>query len=386
MASNADKEYRLRITGDARELGEATKKATASLNTLKQEAVGLGSALTGGLLGGGIAGAVGFAVNLIGEKIRETRDLMRDAERLDISPGSAEFSKNQERLLGVNGTIFSAIENARQQRSEALAGAPASAKAFESIGLSLEKIRNLNPDDLFLSIVREFPKDPRKDQREALRKLLGEKAGAELEGFAAGGFFRSNEVIQAASLGRVMEELTKNNIGKLGAEFQDSPAAVNTRKRFKADFEPLPEFTRDQNAEGRRRANVEIYNQLLRDQLPIQERIKAIRGDIAKADTQIMAMAEGPLRQQEISRQAGRFALLNQLQNGSVAGAPSSAGALATPAGLPSDSFTRVGRYFFGAGDPSLNVGRENLKTLQDVRRLLEKLPKETGREVASNL
>ena len=384
MASNADKEYHLRITGDSRDLGEATKRAATNLNAVKQEAIGLASALSGGLIGGGLAGIVGFAVNKIGEKIRETRDLMRDAERLDVSPESARFTADQERLLGTKGVINAATEAARQQRSEALAGSPVAAKAFESIGVSLQKIRDLKPDDLFMEIVQAFPSNPSVAQRDAFRRIVGERAGAELEGFAAGGFFRSNEAIQAAKLGGIMEMVTRYNIGELGVEFQDSPAAVQTRKRFKEDLEPLPQFSRDQGAEARRMANAETYNQLIREQLPLQQKIAEIRADIVKSDAKIMSMAEGPLRQQEISRQASRFAALNQLQTGASGGGTAAPGSV--PEAIPSDSFTRVGRYVLGAGDPSVNIGRESLQTLRSLKTLLEKLPAETGRELAANL
>lgn len=374
--ATTDKEYRLKITGDSRELGRSTKEAAAALNTLKQEAVSLGSALTGGLFGGGISGAVLFAVNRVAEVVREARQLVIDAEHSDISSSSAQLLKNQGRVLGLaDGSLLGAIGTARQQRSEALAGAPEAAKAFESLGLSLKRIKDLEPDNLFLEIVQSLRPDATSAQRAAFRTLLGAQAGAELEGFAAGGFFRSN---RALSLVELSQDFNDRAIGV-------SPDNLDAliRKRFKADFEPLAQYgvgSENRAAKLDEELRQRVLN-LSRQQLTIEERIKAVTEERDSILSRAAAETNVERRRRLELRAVDYEAELLQLSAVPVS-QPAASGESATP----SDQFTRVGRYLFGAGAGSVDVGRQSLQTLKDVKTILEKAPSEIGRSVADNL
>ncbi len=389
--ANSDKEFRLRITGDARELGQSTKTAAASLNELKKEAMGLGSALTGGLVGGGIAGAVSFAVDKIRAVIQEARDLARTAQELNINPESAKYNRNLSKIMGVEeGTVNNAVGNLRQARSDALAGSPEAVRAFEDLGLSLEKIKNMEPDQMFQELAQNMTGRGDNRSREAFRRLVGEREGGAIDEFAVGGFFGNRQVIDlAGSSGKMAASEFTSAVKAIGTgQFGDlgrNTELENFRGQFKTDLEPLANYGRSQDVEGRRLANAEAYNKALRDQLPVQERILALRKEIADADQRILGMANTPLRQQEISRQAARMSELNQLTTST---APSGGnGPTSQIAMNPSDQFTRVGRYFFGAGNATNDIPKQSLETLRKVQTLLEKSDANAiGRAVAESL
>jgi hypothetical protein len=406
MASNADKEYHLRITGDSRDLGEATKRAATNLNAVKQEALGLASALSGGLIGGGVVGVVTTLVGKVTEMIRDARLLAKESERLDISRNSVRGMRNVESALALEpGTLGSATSSVRQQVQEALAGSPEAIKAINDFGLRLESLSRLSPDQQLSAVLSAAGGMGRMNdsQRASLRTLAGPGA-ADLEGYvgkfnfkdfagysseAFGALSSFQEMVRGVSAIPSGYRSLSRAMGPAGDSLFQAAQALDERDRAKREqlkeqYEPLAQF--GIGSENRATKLEEELRQrvlaLSRQQLSVDERITAAQTERDKI-LQRAASETNVERRRRLQLRATEYeSEILQLQGLQ----PKTSASGATPAAIASDSFTRVGRYFLGAGDPSVNIGRESLQTLRSLKTLLEKLPAETGREVASNL
>jgi hypothetical protein len=403
--ATTDKEYRLKITGDARELGRSTKEAAASMNSLKQEALGLGAALTGGIIGGGVAGVISSVIGKVTDMLREARQLARDAERLDISRGAARGMRNLESLLALEpGTFGSATSSVRQQVQEAAAGSPEAIKAIESFGLRLESLSRLSPDQQLSAVLRAAGGMNRMNdaQRAQFRTLVG-SGGADLEAYVSRVDMSNLEAFSSAqteALSNIAElvrgvsavptgyRLLSRMMGPVGDVPFQAAEALDARERARRDglkeqYEPLAQY--GVGSENRAaKLDEELRQRVLslsRQQLTIEERIKAVteeRDSVlrrAAAETNVERRRRLELRAVDYEAELLQLGAVPQSQ-------PTASGESATP----SDQFTRVGRYLFGAGAGSVDVGRQSLQALKDVKTILEKAPSEIGRSVADNL
>lgn len=399
MAGSADKEYRLRITGDAEPLGRATRQAASQLNDLKREAQGLASAISGGLIGGGIGGVIQFAVQAIGDKIKEARDLIRDAERLKIRPESAAYLRNLEKIGDLEkGTLGLGQKNADDYRGEALSGDPAAVKAFADLGFQLEKIKRLEPEQLFQELLESLGPNASNAQRAAFRKIVGEGVGNSIEELVAGGFFRSERVRSYAGESVAMAASTFNDTtGKLVRSAQTLSTTPllrigyndyyrNLRDANRADLDPLPQFTRDQEAKERRQnlAIQERENALARDRMPIEERLLSLARERDKLLKDAAMEPNGQRSRDLFMRSQELQAQINQIENQQGQGARLSG--LEGASRTQSDPYTRVGRYFFGAGASTLKIPEQSLSALRELVRLTQQLPEATGEEVSKRL
>jgi hypothetical protein len=401
MASNADKEYRLRITGDARELGATTKKATQWLNELKAESIGLASALTGGLIGGGIGGAVNFIVEKISEKIRETRQLMIDADRLDLKPSDLKNARRAEELLNLpSDTIARGIENARQARAEAAKGDPNALMAWKDLGLKQGDISGLGPNELFTAIAETLRKGNgvvSDAQRTATSQIIGKDIAAALIPYFVGvpkgtldWVTLSQQAMQQASVEEGGSGGFNKNIQRMvergGIDFtnlkdaSDALANPNFRKRFRADLEPLAQFGQgdenrakilDENNERRRTEIDRQYKSVAVQQLELKrerERIEMLRD----AEPNVVRRKQYDAQLLDLYGQQRALEMTPQNR------------APITP--YQFDAYTRVGLRAFGSGDATLNLQKDQLKSIRGMEKRLQQLAVEVGVELAKNL
>lgn len=373
MGTNADKEYRLRITGDARELGAATKKAKDDINSVTDGAKQLAGTLTGGLIGGGLVQTIETGARMIYKVIQDARQLIRDAEDLDVTPQSVQYSRNLNTLAGFkpeDQVLLRAQVNARQARSEAEAGSPEAKQAFSALGLVMSQISKMDTDQLLQEILESVPKEPSRDQRIALRTIIGEAEGASLEQFPGGGFFKDARVRQLAGFTaktQFDEAFTPKDLAAL-------------RARNKIDLEPLARFGRgDENRatilEEMNRARAE---QIEREKKSVAVQLLEIRRE-RELRTIDLSETANPVRRAQIR------ARINDLdaQKNSLTLSPPSATQL-TPYQI--DSYTRTGLRAFGSGDASLNLQKEQLRSIQQMEKRMQRLAVEMGVELAKNL
>jgi hypothetical protein len=261
-----EKELKIKISGDASQLGRESKAAVAQLNDIKGAAQGLIAGFTGGLIGGGIGGVVSSVVTMIGDKIRDVRALMEEADKLNVDPGTAQGVRNLTEAGG-GLPVSDAIQAARRARSEALAGDPDYALAFERLGIALKSIEDMDPATLFYQIVTAAEKfDPAAknagEQFAALSRLMGGRGIAgDITAYARGGLFREQGLFNGDSG------------GVLAAIIGASP---QSRAKYKQDFELPGEFgvgdekkaarlraDNDQRAAAVRRATLSVEEQIL---------------------------------------------------------------------------------------------------------------------------
>lgn len=271
--ANAAKAIKVTITADSTQLGSATKQAVSQLNELKSAGMALLSGFTGGLVGGGILGAVTGVVNLIGGQIRSVRELMRDAESLNVDFQTAWGYRNLSKGTGL--PIAEAVQGTRRARAEALAGDPNFTEAFAQLGVDLEKIRSVNPGVLFNEVVKAMKAlDPEsknfREQFDAVGRILGSRKLAEdLTPFARGGLFEEGR-FYTQSGGIFADALAGNGIFSLS-----DPMAL---QKYKKDFEAPGSFgIGDQTKAARMDENIrERVLALTRSQMSVEQQITMI--------------------------------------------------------------------------------------------------------------
>mgnify|MGYP000207957981 CR=1 FL=1 len=150
--ANAAKELRIDITGNADKFGEAAKKVESYISELKKQGLDV---LTAGVYTGGAAALASKTIDAIKAVVGEIKTILDRADRLNVSTTSAVQLKRLGAVIGVDvSSIDSGVQQARVARSDALAGDDSAAKAFERLGISLEEIKDLKPDELFDRILR----------------------------------------------------------------------------------------------------------------------------------------------------------------------------------------------------------------------------------------
>jgi hypothetical protein len=344
--ATTDKALKISIQGDATQLGAATRQAVGQLNDVKQAAMGLMAGFTGGLIGGGIAGAVTAVVGMVAQQIREARALVREAEALDISPGRTRAMQRAGNALADDpSSITSAMTNARQARADALAGSPEAVRNFERLGIALEEIRNLKPDELFLRIAKAFSGGITQDRRVGAAGVLGRSEADALVPFLGGGERRLDFEVLFKQLGTGM------GVGALLSKALGNP---ETRGQYKANLEPLSLFgVGDENRARRIREENdqrELANK--RAVLSLEEQIKAVAEERAKLQAEMDRTSDSVrkerLRSDLISLDAESIRLNQELgRNANVAPSVSN-----TQRDV--DAYARVGLFVGGTRGVSL--------------------------------
>jgi hypothetical protein len=169
------REVRIDITGNADKFGEAAKKAQADINALKSKGL---DALTMGVYGGGLVAAATAGITALQAVVVDIKQILARAEQLNISTGAARQLARLGQSTGIPEELLAGgVQQARKARADALQGDDQAVKAFESIGLSLEKIRNLKPDELFRAILETASQQELNAQRYfGYARIIGEQA------------------------------------------------------------------------------------------------------------------------------------------------------------------------------------------------------------------
>lgn len=188
------REIRYDITGNADKFGEAAKKAQEYINGLKSAGL---DALTAGVYTGGAMALATKTIDAIKSIVVDLRNTVEMAARLNIANNRAIDLKRFSSATGVEvSSIESGVQQARKARADALAGDDQAVRAFESIGISLEKIKSLRPDELFFEVLKTASLQELNAERFfSYAKLLGEETATQTLPIA-----RSREAMQAAEL------------------------------------------------------------------------------------------------------------------------------------------------------------------------------------------
>lgn len=169
------RELRIDITGNADKFGEAAKKAQAEINALKSKGL---DALTMGVYGGGLIAVATAGITALQAVVVDIKQILARAEQLNISTGAARQLARLGQSTGIAEEVLAGgVQLARKARADALQGDDQAVRAFESIGLSLEKIRNLKPDELFQAILETASQQDLNAQRYfGYARIIGEQA------------------------------------------------------------------------------------------------------------------------------------------------------------------------------------------------------------------
>lgn len=371
----AEKELKVKLTGDSTQLGKESKKAVESLNEVKSAAQSLLSAFTGGLIGGGITTAVTSAVNLIAGQIREARQLIRDARSADLDTkfvsGARFFSRS---INAPENTVETAIQNARQARADAAEGSLDALENFRRLGISIEEIRNLEPDKLFFRIANAFKTiGTGKQELAGAAGVLGLAQAQALVPYFAGGdpnrrLRAGIDVVNGERLD--LEKYFRGDFANSflqHSDYADGMQDVLAGPRYKRDLEPitLVGIGDEDKAKRLREAAAASVEATLRSQLSIEEQMLAIaqkRAELGRQiDSESNSVKRGKLLNDDAALFAQEVALANQV--------PKTTKAPALPNATPqADEFAQRG-VFTGGQQRVPSILEKSLVELQTIVR-----------------
>jgi hypothetical protein len=184
----ADKELKIKISGDASQFGRESQKAVSALNEVKGAAQGLLAGFTGGIIGGGLAGAITGVVNLVASQIVAARQLVAEARNLEVNPRFLRGARAvSEYLTGSESVIPGAIENAAKKRSDAVFGDDNATAALGRLGLNAGGIAGMSKEELFEALVKAFREgNDSRERRAALGEFFGQAAADALLPYIVG--------------------------------------------------------------------------------------------------------------------------------------------------------------------------------------------------------
>jgi hypothetical protein len=354
------RELRIDITGNADRFGEAAKKTKASIDDLKSAGLDV---LTGGLYTGGALALVTTTLDGIKSVVMDLRDVVQRAQKLNVSTLAAIDLDAFAKATGVQtATLDAGIQQARKARADALAGDDQAVRAFESIGVSLEKIRDLQPDKLFAEILEAASKADLDAKRFfGFARLIGEDTANQVLPVA-----RSESAMRLARsspLSGTSENLVR---GPANVALQAVGAAVRFAvDRLRQPFEPFSSFglqNQDQTNDA-----AEINRQKLalvaRAQLTTEQRINEAIAERLRLSRLIEDEAD-PLKRQKLIAN-----LLNV--EGEIGGLAAKRGTelTATPITRTQDPLRAVGADFspFFARREA-ETGRQQLEEIRRLR------------------
>lgn len=327
------REVRIDITGNADKFGEAAKKAQEYVNGLKSAGL---DALTAGVYTGGAMALATKTIDAIKSVVADLRSTVEMAARLNIDNNRAIDLKRFGAATGIEvSSIESGVQQARKARADALAGDDQAVRAFESIGLSLEKIKSLRPDQLFFEILRTATQQELNAERFfSYAKLLGEETATQTLPVA-----RSENAMRAANLTVALTGTAAGLPGVssgLDASLRGlglDPASLGRLavRALRQPFEPFSSFglqNREQTDDA-----AELNRQKLalvaRAQLTTEERINEALSERARLYRLIGDEAD-PLKRQKlignllnVEAEIGGLATKRSTELGSVSSGPS---------------------------------------------------------------
>ncbi|MBX3732584.1 MAG: hypothetical protein KF791_08325 [Verrucomicrobiae bacterium] len=283
-----DKELKVKIAGDATQLGAESRRAVNALNEVKTAAQGMLVAFTGGVIGGGIAGAVSSIVQMIANQIASARQLLADARSASIDPnflsGARWFS---ERINAPADTVERAIMNARQARQDAAGDDENALASFRRLGLALEEIRDLKPEELFERIAKTFKEGGISRERlVGLAGIIGLGQAQALAPYLAGGAGGDQ-----LDFGKLFRGDFSTAFYQHSSIYQRNIEAMLAGDRYKQNIEPIS-FAGTGNEERAKRMrdlNDQADLAVVRSKLDIEKQITAVTAERAEIQRRMEA-------------------------------------------------------------------------------------------------
>ena len=363
----ADKELRVKITGTAEKFQEALKQAENGINQLGKSAL---SSISGGLLGGGLAGFVNGTVTAMMAIVARIESVVQRAAALNISKDQVT---RIDRFTSAAGLSFEAgdqaIQTMRRARADALAGDDDAVRLFERLGLALEDIKDLRPDELFdrvLSTASQAALDA--ERFNSYAKLLGSGYASSVLPIAM-----SPQAMAMASdepnwLGERLDDL-----GFALSALGDFNPLRNVKGKYvrkvATPFEPFSDFglRQREQAEFMSEQNRQRAEQVGRSMLTTEERINEVIAERLRI-SRLISEENDPIKRQKFVGDAiaveSELAALTQKREGelTVKGSPRA-----------TDPLRQIGADFSRYG-PSLtaDIGKQQVTEIQRLRSSLE--------------
>lgn len=374
----ADKDLKIRISGDSRQLGAESQKAVSMLNELKSAAAGVAAGLTGGIIGGGIAGALSGIVSVVTEQLRNARQLLVDARNLDVSPSFLRGARQLSGYLtGSPDSIEQAVAQARKIRADAIYGDPNATKAADRLGVSAVSLAGLNKQELFEAIIEAFRRGPdTRERRVALADFFGDGPANALLPYIvgkAGAQANFRELLQGEAFPWQMQGASRYNpLG--GGPGQNMLSRDQFDAVYRGAVEPISRagLANEEVTERLRMANDERELALKRELMTVEERLTSI-AERRKAIEQQIATDTDSAKQEKL-----RGALLDlaaeEVQIQRLQGAGGGAQSLASlrAAAVPQDEFAQRG-LFIGGG-PTQQSQQQQLQSLHAIEARVREL------------
>lgn len=235
---------KLKILGqNARVRAEETKRAMSGIKDAMKEAMGdsLGSVAKFGVAGGAAAVVIGTLKDLALGYMEAKRKAADFADNIEAAAERTGFSvQNFQKLNGaalMTNTTMEDVEKGMKKLQTTLGSdmTKQQAEAFERLGLNVETLKGLNPDDLFDRVAGAVGKVEDPTKRAAAAVELFGKAGTKLIPMA-----ENLEALkdQAVQLGLVMSD---ENIKKLASfenrqKIEQQKAIVSMSKGEQSEF------------------------------------------------------------------------------------------------------------------------------------------------------
>lgn len=374
MAST-DKALKIAITADSTQLGAATKQAVGQLNEVKSAAMSMLQAFTGGLIGGGVVGTVQTVVSLVSAQIKEARQLLKDAKSADLDRsflrGARMFGAS---INAPENTVEMAIGNARQARSDALGGDLNAIENFRRLGIALQEIERMAPEELFERISKAFKDgDLSKNRLAAGAAILGVAQAQALIPYMAGG---SGGSLNMSEMFRTQGSYM-NMIPGVGALRTTGYANAIDSGKFKQDIEPIT-FAGIGNEERTARLRAQNDQQALANKralMTIEEQISDIVKTRAKLEVDMAKEGNSYKKEQIRTSILGLEADTDRLRK-EAARMPNVSALSNSQRDV--DQFARMGLFIGGGRGVTLQEQQVNL--LREVKHVLEQSRSENER------
>ena len=264
-----EKDLKVRVSAKDDGFGATLRQTKADLDSILRLGGSISSTLTGGLLGGGVSGAVMTVIDKMIGLVRETAALVNIAQDLSISQKSARGISNQALYVGASSAdIFGGIESSAQARADALAGDPSSVRAFERLGLTLKDIDGLAPDDLFFKIGEQLKGIKLDAERKlATDLILGGSSKQLLPYLIKGTDFRPTKEDSLA--GSFLPAIMAGGLLWAKTFFLSQP------NPFKADVDPVSTHSLEREAQTQKLRENNAFRQesIARSQLSMEEQV-----------------------------------------------------------------------------------------------------------------
>lgn len=167
---------------------KAEDKSGAALNSIKGKLKGLSGAFGG--MAGSIAGIVG--VGGFGAMIKGGIDAADSMQKMSIQLGlSTEFLSEMKHAAELSGTSLDSVTKGSRKLQQSLVdaadGGKSTAEAFEKLGLNVDDLLKLHPDEQLLMVGDALSKMGNSAEKTDTAMALLGKAGAELNQVFVGG-------------------------------------------------------------------------------------------------------------------------------------------------------------------------------------------------------